>query len=256
MIDWSVCYAAIFRASKGLIEVKDIDFIELDSLLEIDIQKEQLVSNTHKFLNGTGANHALLWGERGCGKSSLVKAVFTKFYKDGLRIIQIGVDDLKHLADIIDELRESRYKFIIFCDDLSFENGSRDYKFLKPLMEGSIQKPPKNVLFYATSNRRHLLSESKSDNANVQILEDELHYGDAVEEKISLSDRFGLSISFYQGSFESYLKIVDFYFKEISVDKDLLYELARNYAMLRASRSGRTARQFYIAFKDKFDEFN
>ncbi|AQW80567.1 ATPase (AAA+ superfamily, DUF815 domain) [Campylobacter pinnipediorum subsp. pinnipediorum] len=251
MIDWACDYAAIFKPQKGLVVVKDIDFVDIDSLIGLETQKEQLIKNTKDFLDGNEANHALLWGEMGCGKSSLIKAIFTKFYKDGLRIIELFYDDLKYLSDIIDELRNLSFKFIIFCDDLSFENGSKDYKFLKPLMQGSISKPPKNVLIYATSNRRHLVSEYKSENEQVEILDGEIHYGDFINEKISLSDRFGLWISFYQGSFEDYLKIVDYYFKDIDIDKTLLHNTAKSYATLRASKSGRTAKQFYMSYKDK-----
>uniref|UniRef100_UPI0011E74843 DUF815 domain-containing protein n=2 Tax=Campylobacter TaxID=194 RepID=UPI0011E74843 len=129
--------------------------------------------------------------------------------------------------------------------------GDMSYKFLKPVLEGSIEKAPKNVLVYATSNRRHLISELKSDNEGARVGETELHYSDAVEEKIALSDRFGLWLSFYQGSFADYLKIVDFYFKDFVGDKTMLHELAKQYAQLRASRSGRTARQFYLSYKDK-----
>lgn len=155
------------------------------------------------------------------------------------------------IPEIIYEIRDSSFKFIIFCDDLSFETGDRSYKFLKPVLEGSIEKAPKNVLVYATSNRRHLISELKSDNEGTRVCETELHYSDAVEEKIALSDRFGLWLSFYQGSFADYLKIVDFYFKDFVGDRAMLHELAKQYAQLRASRSGRTARQFYLSYKDK-----
>ena len=135
---------------------------------------------------------------------------------------------------------------------MSFEAGDLSYKFLKPILEGSIEKAPQNVLIYATSNRRHLISELKSDNEGVRVTGDEIHYSDCVEEKIALSDRFGLWISFYQGNFTEYLKIVDFYFKDYEGDRKELYELAKNYSQSRASRSGRTARQFYLAYKDKF----
>lgn len=256
MIDWTIEYAGIYRASKGmLVAVKEIDFVDIDSLIGLEKQKAQLIENTQKFLDSKEANHVLLWGEMGCGKSSLLKAVFTKFYHEGLRLVEVASDELKILPDIIDELRGiDKFKFIIFCDDLSFENGSRDYKFLKPLMQGSIAKPPKNVLIYATSNRRHLTSEYKADNDEVVLSDSGLHYGDSVNEKISLADRFGLWISFYQGNFDEYLRIVDYYFKDLDINKDILHELAKSYATLRASRSGRTARQFYLSYKDKILE--
>ena len=252
MIDWNTTAAAIYRRKFGALKgVTDVDFTQLDGLVGIEKQKEELVENTRKFLEGEGANHAILWGARGCGKSSLVKAVFTKFYSEGLRLIELKNDELEMIPEIIYEIRDSSFKFIIFCDDLSFEAGDRSYKFLKPVLEGSIEKAPKNVLVYATSNRRHLISELKSDNEGARVGETELHYSDAVEEKIALSDRFGLWLSFYQGSFTDYLKIVDFYFKDFVGDRAMLHELAKQYAQLRASRSGRTARQFYLSYKDK-----
>jgi len=171
-----------------------------------------------------------------------------------LRIIEVGAGELRFLPAVIDEARDSDKKFIIFCDDLSFENGNVDYKFLKPLMEGSIELAPKNALFYATSNRRHLTAETQSDNETVQISSGELHYADAVQEKISLSDRFGLWISFYQGGFEEYLKIVDFYFKDYALDADELHRAAREFAAFRASRSARTAKQFYARFIRNFKD--
>ena len=252
MIDWNTTAAAIYRRKFGALKgVIDVDFTQLEGLIGIEKQKEELVENTRNFLEGKGANHAILWGARGCGKSSLVKAICTKFYPEGLRLIELKNDELEMIPEIIYEIRDSSFKFIIFCDDLSFEAGDRSYKFLKPVLEGSIEKAPKNVLVYATSNRRHLISELKSDNEGAKVGETELHYSDAVEEKIALSDRFGLWLSFYQGSFADYLKIVDFYFKDFVGDKTMLHELAKQYAQLRASRSGRTARQFYLSYKDK-----
>ena len=252
MIDWNSTLAAVIRRrDSSLRGITDVDFTQLDGLVGIEKQKEELVENTRNFLEGKGANHAILWGARGCGKSSLVKAVFTKFYSEGLRLIELKNDELEMIPEIIYEIRDSSFKFIIFCDDLSFEAGDMSYKFLKPVLEGSIEKAPKNVLVYATSNRRHLISELKSDNEGARVGETELHYSDAVEEKIALSDRFGLWLSFYQGSFADYLKIVDFYFKDFVGDRAMLHELAKQYAQLRASRSGRTARQFYLSYKDK-----
>ncbi|NLY03929.1 MAG: ATP-binding protein [Campylobacter sp.] len=241
-IDWNSTKAAIYRASLGYLRaVRDVDYVDIDLLIGIDRQKSQLIENTQNFINNKGFNHALLWGERGCGKSSLIKAVFTSFAKQNLRIIEIGVDDLGGLEQILTQIREyGEYKFIIFCDDLSFDAGDKSYKHLKPLLEGSIEKPPTNVVLYATSNRRHIVSESMSDNA--------IHKKEEVDEKLSLSDRFGLWISFYQGSFKEYLDIVDSYFKEYKGNRDELHLKARQYAMLRASRSGRVAKQFYESY--------
>lgn len=253
MIDWSLRKAAVFRRRQNSLRaVSEVDFVDIDSLFGMQEQKELLLSNTQKFMQGSGGSHAILWGARGCGKSSLVKAVFSKFHTQGLRLVELRSDDLEFLDDIIDEIRESKYKFIIYCDDLSFEAGDFSYKFLKPILEGSIEKAPKNVLIYATSNRRHLISELKTDNEGVEILSDEIHYAESVDEKISLSDRFGLWIGFYEGSLAEYIKIVDFYFKDYNGDREILHKFAKEYSMLRANRSGRTARQFYEAYREKF----
>lgn len=250
---WDKTYAAIFRKSKNTlkaVETDDIDAVNLDDLIGIDEQKNRLLSNTINFINDKGANHALLWGERGCGKSSLVKAVFWALKDKNLRIIELNKSDLENLADIIDDLRNEKYKFIIFCDDFSFEKRDDSYKFLKPLLEGSIQKAPKNVLIYMTSNRRHIVSEEKNNNDNVYVRSGELHYNDSVDEKISLADRFGLWISFYQGSYDEYIDIVKHYFATFKFDEDELIKQAKAYAMLKGSRSGRTAKQFYFEYKN------
>lgn len=245
---WEKTYAAIYRARKdSLRAVTELDEIKLNELVGIDDQKEALVNNTLDFIEEKGGHHALLWGARGTGKSSLIKAVFNAFKDRGLRLVEVAKEDLFILPDLIDDLRIEPYKFIIFCDDLSFEKGDGHYKFLKPLMEGSIEKVPQNIRIYASSNRRHLLYESIRDNDKIQ---DALHLGDENEEKLSLSDRFGLWLSFYQGGLEDYLKIVDFYFRDFRGDKEFLHRKAKEFAALRASRSARVAKQFYIAFKD------
>ena len=246
MIDWAQNHAAIYRAkSETLRAVREIDPISLDMLVGIEEQKRQIIENTQAFLKGLPCNNVLLWGSRGTGKSSLIKAVFNAYKQEGLRLIEFSKEDLKNLPDIVDEIRESPYKFIIFCDDLSFEEGDNSYKGLKPLLEGSIELPPKNVLVYASSNRRHLVTEFHKDNEGVRVENAQIHYSDAVEEKISLSDRFGLWISFYQGSLKEYLYIVDTYFEGVKVDKEKLHQEAKIFATLRASRSGRCAKQFY-----------
>ncbi len=250
-MDWSKTYAAIYRARKDILKpVFELDSISLKELVGIEEQKKALVENTLNFLEEKGANHALLWGAKGTGKSSLIKAVFNEFKERGLRLVELGKDDLFALGDIIDELRLEPYKFILFCDDFSFEENDTSYKFLKPLLDGSIEKAPQNILIYASSNRRHLLKESLDDNQNIQVIAGELHLSDAAEEKLSLSDRFGLWLSFYQGSLQEYLKIVDFYFQNEKVDKELLHAKAKEFANFRASRGARTAKQFYLAFKE------
>lgn len=259
-MNWQSVWVAIFRAKQGslkAVEKDDIDFVDIDSLVGLEFQKSELIRNTENFLRGNGGNHALLWGEMGCGKSSLAKAVFTKFFEKNLRVIEIGKDDLENLVEILDEICHESYKFIVFCDDLSFEQNDTSYKHLKPLLDGSMQRPPKNVLMYATSNRRHLVSEYMRDNQAVEVTSDEIHYKDATQERISLSDRFGLQLSFYQGNFDAYLKIVDSYFSDFlrkadEVAKESFHNEAKKYAMLRASRSGRVAKQFYLAYKEIF----
>ncbi|EKR6831865.1 TPA: ATP-binding protein [Campylobacter jejuni] len=251
-MDWNKTYAAIYRARKDYLKpIFEIDPIALKDLVGMESQKKALYENTLNFIQDKGANHALLWGSKGTGKSSLIKAIFNEFKEQGLRLVELN-KDLFALADIIDEIRLENFKFILFCDDFSFEKGDDSYKFLKPLLEGSIEKAPNNVIIYASSNRRHLLSESITDNLDTQITHTELHLSDAAEERLSLSDRFGLWLSFYQGNLEEYLKMIDFYFKDYSCDKELLHAKAKEFATLRASRSGRTAKQFYLAFKENF----
>jgi predicted AAA+ superfamily ATPase len=254
MIDWSKYKAALYRAKNDTLRgVNEVDEVELESLLNIDAQKRALCENTERFLAGRPASHALLWGSRGMGKSSLVKAMLHRYASEGLRLIEVFKDDLPALLDISDEIRSLPYKFIIFCDDISFEQGDASYKALKSVIEGSIELPPKNVLVYATSNRRHLMPELMSDNDAVVVSEREIHYGDAVEEKISLSDRFGLWLGFHQGSFDDYLRIVDGYFPSLDESsREQMREEAKRFAGLRASRSGRTAKQFFELYGGRF----
>lgn len=252
MVNWKNSYAAIWRPrSARLRVVNQIDTISVDDLVGIDEQKQQLINNTLAFVQNKPCNNALLWGARGTGKSSLIKAILNKFKDDGLRLIEFAKDDLLDLPEVIDEIRELPYKFIIFCDDLSFEDGDSSYKGLKPLLEGSIELPPSNTLIYASSNRRHLVTEFHKDNELTQVSNTQIHYADAVEEKISLSDRFGLWLSFYQGSIAEYLKIVDFYFRDYECDKEILHKEAKMFSNYRASRSGRCAKQFFNYYYPK-----
>lgn len=249
IIDWDNVLAAIWRPkSARLRPVRRLDTIDLDSLLGIDAQKHALVANTRLFLAGKPANNALLWGSRGTGKSSLIKALLNRFGDSGLRIIEIDKDDLVDLPEIVDGIRDLPQKFIVFCDDLSFEEGESSYKHLKSIIEGSIELPPENVLVYATSNRRHLIPEKLSENADVKLVDGELHYTDAIEEKLSLADRFGLWLSFYPSDLQQYFRLVDALFPDYP-DREELHLLARQFAMTRASRSGRTARQFYLSMQ-------
>lgn len=248
-IDWNTTPAAIWRPRRGALRaVKDLDPIQLEHLLSIDLQKQKLVDNTERFLRGQSANNALLWGSRGTGKSSLIKALLNRYFPDGLRIIEIDKDDLVDLPEIVDDIRDLPQRFIVFCDDLSFAEGENSYKAMKSVLDGSIERPPGNVIIYATSNRRHLMPEYKSDNNLTEIVSGELHYGDSVEERLSLADRFGLWLSFYPVNWEEYFRIVDSYFPDYQGDRKGLHEAARQFALLRASHSGRTAKQFYLSY--------
>ena len=245
-INWDETYAAIWRRQKlQLRPVSSIDSISLNTLIGIDQQKDELIRNTKRFISNKPANNALLWGSRGTGKSSLIKAIFNEYKTDGLRLIEVFKNDLHNLPEIVDEIRDLPKKYIIFCDDFSFEENENTYLVLKTILDGSIELPPKNVILYATSNRRHLMPEYMRDNLDTKIVDGELHYSDAVEDKISLSDRFGLWLSFYQPNIDGYLKVVDSYFPNYSGDRDELHEAAKLFSSGRASRSGRTAKQFY-----------
>ncbi|WP_345994065.1 ATP-binding protein [Sulfurimonas sp. HSL-1716] len=252
-MDWKNCYGAIWRAKKEYLKpVKNIDGITFDDLVGIERQKKEIIRNTERFLDDLPSNNVLLWGARGTGKSSLIKAVLNEYGTRGLRIIEIDRDDLDDLIEIADLIRNLPYKFIVFCDDLSFEEGEKGYKGLKRILEGSIEAPPENVKIYATSNRRHLITEYQRDNEGTVIGNNgELHYSDSVEEKISLSDRFGLWLSFYHGTQAEYLKVVDSYFKEYEGDREILHAEALRFAQVRASKSARTAKQFYNSYFQK-----
>jgi predicted AAA+ superfamily ATPase len=248
-IDWSGVCAAVWRSRLGVLRpVQNLDPVRLSDLVGIDGQKAELLRNTERFLEACPANSALLWGARGTGKSSLVKAMLNEFCGRGLRLIEVFKDDLRDLPEIVDCIRNSAHRFIFYCDDFSFESDDASYVGLKSVLEGSIECPPENVLFYATSNRRHLLPEYMRDNQASLVRDGEVHYSDAVEEHISLSDRFGLWLSFYSPDLKGYLTIVDSYFPDFQGDREALHQEARMFAMTRASHSGRTAKQFYNAF--------
>lgn len=247
-LDWDSTSAAIWRSRRDYLRpVRHIDPVQLRQLVGIDSQKERVVANTLRFLQGKPANNAILWGARGTGKSSLIKGILNEYKGRGLRLIQVDKEDLVDLPEIVDCIRDSRYRFIVYCDDISFEAAESGYKALKSAIEGSIEQPPENVLIYATSNRRHLLPEYMHENREAWLVDGEIHHGDAMEEKISLSERFGLWIGFYQMDIEQYLAVVDSYFPE-HADRAQLHAAAVEFARLRGSHSGRTAKQFFNSY--------
>lgn len=245
-IDWRSVKAAVWRSNRHYLKpIVNVDLIDPDTLLGIDDQKSAIYKNTENFLRGKPANHVLLWGARGGGKSSLIKAVLSRYHNYGLRMIQIPKNDLHLLLDITDDLHDNQHKFIIYCDDLSFDEGQGEYRLLKTMMEGNLEKPPSNVLIYATSNRRHLMPEKMSDNQSPQTIDGEIHPNEAIEEVLSLADRFGMSLSFSPMSREAYLHIVDDLFKNYSMDQETLHQDAIRFATERGGHSGRTARHFF-----------
>jgi uncharacterized protein len=220
----------------------------LGDLKEIDQQKEKIQRNTLQFVQGLPANNVLLTGARGTGKSSLIKACLNEYTAQGLRLIEVDKADLVDLADIMDVVAERPEKFIVFCDDLSFDDGESSYKALKSVLDGSVSAASPNVLIYATSNRRHLLPEYMKENLTYTHTEDgEVHPGEGVEEKISLSERFGLWVSFYPFSQDEYLTIVAQWLRSFNVPETAI-EAAKPESLVwsleRASRSGRVAYQF------------
>ncbi len=220
--------------------------VYLDGLLGIDAQKAELVRNTQQFVQGYPANHALLWGSRGTGKSTLVKALLSEFGGQGLRLVAVPPHDLCALPDIVAPLRTSPKRFILYVDDFSVGANDPALTSLKTALDGGLEEPPDNVLIYATSNRRHLLPEFHSENEQARLIDTEIHHGEAVEEKISLSERFGLWLSFYPFNQDQYLTIVHHHLESfgIKTTKEELRTEALRYALSRGSRSGRVAMQF------------
>ncbi|MBS7836492.1 AAA family ATPase [Wohlfahrtiimonas chitiniclastica] len=226
--------------------------IDYQNLVGVEDKIECLRQNTLQFLHGLPANNVLLTGARGTGKSSLIKATLTEFADQGLKMVEIDRDALDDLQKLLTLLSESNERFIIFCDDLSFEANDAAYKSLKALLDGSLMNPPENILFYATSNRRHLLPEYMKDNEQAQHDHNgEVHLGDAIEEKISLSERFGLWLTFYSFSQKDYLNVVKNWLTTLDPDCHFTPDAEREalqFALLRGSRSGRVAMQFAKSF--------
>jgi len=249
--DWQASIAFRYRKRGGsgwLEPVKHVSTIRLSDLREVDAQKERLVRNTRHFVDGRRANNVLLTGARGTGKSSLVKACLNEFAPRGLRLIEVDKADMVDLPDLVDLVAERPERFVVFCDDLSFDEGEPGYKALKSMLDGSVAQASDNVLIYATSNRRHLLPEYMKENLSYTHTDDgEVHPGEVVEEKISLSERFGLWISFYPFSQEEYLAIVAQWLRAYGVPEAELAAArpaALVWALERGSRSGRVAMQF------------
>jgi len=253
-IDWDTCHAANWRSHSltGYLEpMRGGDTSVLDELLGIEEQKKVVVDNTLQFLKGYPANNILLWGARGTGKSSLIRAILNTYAPEGLRIVQIDKDDLPSLPDIFSHIQDSPYRFIVFCDDLSFEEGEKSYKILKSALDGSVYASPENVVIYVTSNRRHLIPEYNNDNIGSYMKGGEIHSSETIEEKISLSDRFGLWVSFSPFSQDQYLRVVRQCIDELCRKNGISLPWTKEtevaaiaWSHEKSKRCGRTAFQF------------
>lgn len=233
--------------SAAIVPVAHPHRIALKDLRGIEAQMELVDANTRQFVEGVPANNVLLTGARGTGKSSLVKAVLGKYAAKGLRLIEMEKQDLVDLPDLVDRVAEAPFRFILFCDDLSFEADEPAYKALKAVLDGSIAATSENVLIYATSNRRHLMPEFMRENLETEYVGDEIHPGETVEEKISLSERFGLWVSFYPFDQDHYLAIARYWVERLGVtiaDAATMEREALQWALSRGSRSGRVAWHF------------
>nr|WP_254797465.1 ATP-binding protein [Pseudomonas aromaticivorans] len=254
VIDWTVCLAARWQRMGqhgGLRPLQVRLDLHLHDLLGVDRQRTQLEGNTRQFVRGLPANHALLWGARGTGKSSLVRALLAEYAEAGLRLIEIERDDLADLPRVVEQLTGLPQRFVLFCDDLSFESGEGDYRVLKSVLDGSLEQAPDNVLLYATSNRRHLVPERQRDNLDWQQVDGEVHPSEAVEDKVALSDRFGLWLSFYPFTQPEYLQVVHHWVAVLAARaglkwswSDELEKDAIRWATGRGNRNGRCAYQF------------
>jgi predicted AAA+ superfamily ATPase len=249
-VDWQAGIAFRWRRRNGrgqVVPVAHPHAVALGDLRDIDRQKRLIEQNTRQFVAGRPANNVLLTGARGTGKSSLVKALLNRFQRQGLRLIEVDKQDLVDLAEITDLVAGRPERFIVFCDDLSFEASEQGYKALKVALDGSIAATADNVLIYATSNRRHLMPEYMQENLEYKHVGDDLHPGEAAEEKISLSERFGLWISFWPFSQDEYLDIVSHWLAHFGVPAKAIAAArteALQWALGRGSRSGRVAWQF------------
>lgn len=239
--------AYVYREKTGLKAINDIDFPDIGSLLFMDDKKTKLINNFTNFIENKPFNHVLLSGAKGCGKSSLAKAIFGLF--DELVIIEIFKKDLTMLPYIIDKIRELNKHFVIFIDDLSFDGITDEFMELKSTLEGSLELPAKNVMFVVTSNYKNLIKQTRLE---ADGLGRDLNYNDINEQELSLKDRFGITMYFYNYSLDDYYEFVKFYFQDIDVDEKILLQKAFEFASLKASRSPRTAKQFYQDYAGKF----
>lgn len=239
------------RSDTGLLEpITSIGNMTLDDLVGYDFQKRELLRNTEAFLAGRKANNVLLYGDSGTGKSTSIKAILNQYYSQGLRMIEIYKHDFKYLNEIIDTIKNRNYRFIIFMDDLSFEEFEIEYKYLKAVIEGGLETKPENVLIYATSNRRHIIRETWGDRSDMS--DDDVHRSDTMQEKLSLADRFGLTIGYFKPSRAEFHEIVMTLAKkhpEIKMSQEELLAEANKWEMRHGGLSGRTAQQFvnYLA---------
>ena len=236
------------RSDRGQLEflpIKNLDKVVLDDLTGYEIQKRKLIENTEAFVEGKRANNVLLFGDAGTGKSTSIKAILNQYYSRGLRMIEVYKHEFKDLSRIISEIKNRNYRFIIYMDDLSFEEFEIEYKYLKAVIEGGLETKPENVLIYATSNRRHLIRETWSDRSDMS--QDELHRSDTMQEKLSLVARFGVTIGYYKPSQQEYFNIVTSLAKkypEITMSDDELRLEANKWELNHGGISGRTAQQF------------
>lgn len=248
--DWdsAIAFRWLRRGAQARLEaIPHPHLIRVEDLQDVGDQVERLDANTRQFVKGRRANNALLTGARGTGKSSLVKAMLARYADKGLRLIEVDKQDLMDLPEIVELVRGRRERFVLFCDDLSFEDAEPAYKALKSVLDGSLAAVPDNVIIYATSNRRHLMPEYHAENREARNIDGEIHPGEAVEEKVSLSERFGLWLSFYPFSQDAYLDIVAHWLAEFGVSPakiDKARTDALQWALMRGSRSGRVAWQF------------
>jgi len=244
--DFNACLAFRWERSGEnggkLVAVTHPHMFDLNDLVGIDDIRDEVIRNTNQFIKGFPANNVLLWGERGCGKSSLVKGLLKLFAPQGLRIIELKRWDIMSLPAITALLRDQPQRFILFCDDLSFDECEGEFRALKTLLDGDIEERPANVLIYATSNRRHLMPERMEDNTGSA----EIHPKEAVNEKLALSDRFGISLGFYSLDQDEYLAVVRSYAKQrkLDISDEILTDKALLWCLENARRSGRSARQF------------